>query len=592
MRVASILPNFSSQNYEHKPARLNQNQINRDVSFCGGKYDILIQKILTIFTTKGFDLPKNLSEPIYGRDKVLMSIKKGLSNGNELVVSKKGLDREWGTMQYLLFKENGSNPYKDSIAVDIRLGHILLFDKSNQKPIFERNRFKELPLENPKHAELEAKLEEWLKEIFPDTSSANKASTETSGKLEKPYTPHEVLGFVPPPNGGKIPVRTRIVPTNQNGGIPGGKGIKDMPNPQHQNSVPTGKKPVPLAIEKRVSSEPQPGRSTSIPNPTSRTGSPAEERPVPNANGNPATTEVSHKKRGRPVGYKVPKNNDIGVLAESLQEELREINTFMADIIRIRRQNSGHIWQWNADFNSKYPVIDIAKQSRQNSSIVFKYNENERIGVKIPKGNRQIVQLIHYSSDGNETTFFINENSKLISNVQKYGNNFRFPKDSSMKYVAAKELEESPVKKYISFVREELEKYYNAYIESYNKNIQSGTRKRRSVKGSDKSINNTPNGTDSTQLSKDPKSHMPGNSEPASQIEINPNFEQLLATARKQADIDAGKLAQAYLSALTEKLPKKISEGLGNLKERLQTTLTEGLDALEKFIADAFNLKQ
>ena len=166
MRISCIQrENFTNQNYALTNAK-KQYTYSTTFKANPSTFDILAPKIIELFTTQGNKLPQYLLNIKKSSDNILLKFEKMLSNGNMLTIEKHISDSYRLKKSYLVFKESGEDAYKFPIGMDLNNGNLIYLDKSSNAPIYMGKRYKEVRLYDPVHAEYEAKVEEYLSQIF------------------------------------------------------------------------------------------------------------------------------------------------------------------------------------------------------------------------------------------------------------------------------------------------------------------------------------------------------------------------------------------------------------------------------------------
>ena len=178
MYIHNCTAYFNNLSWQNNSSSLRKDYNTNQISFCAKvpvKSRNMIRDILAMFTQTNYKLPYGLTNIKKASDKTLLSFEKVLGNGKKLIVNKQFPDRNNARTPYMIIQESGN---REPIGVELQKGNIIYLDKSSHKPIFKNGKFQEIPFSDKKHAEHAAKLEEWLKEIFPEQSSANSKVTK------------------------------------------------------------------------------------------------------------------------------------------------------------------------------------------------------------------------------------------------------------------------------------------------------------------------------------------------------------------------------------------------------------------------------
>lgn len=233
-------------------------------------------------------------------------------------------------------------------------------------------------------------------------------------------------------------------------------------------------------------------------------------------------------------------NAPYDTISQKSQEDLAVINEkliLLSKLINVRRGISKKIIQLKSDYE---PLIYINKKQK---STTFKYRNLESLSVLHKDSNPRYTRIVRTNSNGIETHILIEDNKKVVSNLNEK-RPFILPE--KFRYMTKKEIFASDVEKYITFLRQQVSDYYD-YI--YN-GIGGAEVKHR------------------TRFT-NPKEELDTLIDESAK-KIQANIDNLKNNVKERAENDADEFLTEYFNALYEKLDTLSNEKLGSFVRKFQ----------------------
>ncbi len=196
MRILSLVYSVNKPNWYN--SRQSQNHTNLEVqsrlNFSArppkvekiNMFETLAKKLVSLFTDNESVVPDIFSDVHKIEDGSLLSFKAPLGNGKQLFVTKRLSDRNLGRKPYLSIKEIGNGAFKEYIGLDFE-GQLIEFDRMNN-PLYN-SKGKYGPADySEKHAFLEAKMEEFLSQLFPEDAQKIREHNANLLQYRKPVS--------------------------------------------------------------------------------------------------------------------------------------------------------------------------------------------------------------------------------------------------------------------------------------------------------------------------------------------------------------------------------------------------------------------
>ena len=557
MQVLSPIYSVNSPNWNYNVPK--QNKVSHPAfGSAVGKisiYEKLLRKFSDLFVYSCKSMPDTAKDIKYTENNSLLRFTMQLENGNQLAVTRFFPDRNFEKRPYVVVKEIGNGAFKDYIGIDPTRGKLIVLDRVEKtKALYERGYFKDIPLYDERHAIYESQLESYLKEMFPEYTEMLRKQKDNSIKPIKQVKENVVS---PNPLPTKKVDEVKLPDTATNASESAVKGSENkIEELKRLKAIISAKDIIP---DEKIKLEAD-GLKGILEK--------AEELPIEKEKIPPVTSKTDL----------VPVLKSAGVLDKSIQDGILKINELVRTLSELRLKASMDAYKREKlhYFKLHYEPI-VYKGDGTDRGFVFKFKNNETLKVANYKKTERYTRIIHTDETGKETLYLIEDNSRVISNIQKKMMNI--PKKTVV-YKTDDELKELPIGEYVKFLVEKLEKYLADSNEAINKPYN--VFKKRVAEEMSAKASKVPEASDSaastvTEQSDKISSEISRKIENTEEMQAVPTeinkgkiSDDIIKEVEERARIDAKKMAQRYGEVFLEQFKKSIDDYITQFRMNLE----------------------